>query len=112
MRLRGKLLLAEAPMVLALVAIAIAGAMLVSRLGQGANAILEDNYRSVLAAQRMEAALARLDRGALFVVAGERARAKGEMAGQRQRFEEELEAQEENITEPGEREATVALRAS
>src|SRR5205085_11318252 len=69
-----------------------------------------DNYRSVLAAQRMKEAIERVDSAALFLVAGEGA------AGLRQAeqyvpvFERELQAQEGNVTEAGEQQATVTLR--
>src|SRR5262249_2414600 len=59
--------------------------------------ILKDNYRSVLAAQRMKDALELIERtGAPASIA---------------QFESELKAQEDNITEPGEAEATAKVRA-
>ncbi len=82
------------------------------RSGASAQAILRDNYRSVLAAQRMKEAIERIDSGALFCVAGEREAGLAEIADARGAFESELRVQEGNITEPGEGEATARLRVA
>jgi NtrC-family two-component system sensor histidine kinase KinB len=111
MTLRSKLLLAHAPLVLALVLMGAFASAVTASLGRSSEIILEDNYRSVLAAQRMKEAIERMNSGALFIVAGERARGVAQAELHRRHFEAELRAQEENITEPGEREATQRLRA-
>ena len=110
MKLRTKLLLAQGPLVLALIAIGVLGGAVASSLGHSAQNILEDNYRSVLAAQRMKEAIERVDSGALFLVAGERARGEQQIASHIPTFDEELRVQEGNITEEGETEATAELR--
>lgn len=110
MRFRSKLLLAQIPLVTALVVIGAAAGAITSSLGRASQRILEDNYRSVLATQRMKESLERMDSGALFLVAGER-RAIVEVAEHERRFEAELRVQERNVTEPGEHAATRALRA-
>jgi len=112
MTLRAKLLLAQAPLGLALVALGIFSVVTVTGLGDTATRILADNYRSVLAAQRMKDALERIDSAALFLVAGERARALEQAAANRATFESELSVQEHNITEPGEADGTARLRAA
>jgi len=108
--LRGRLLLAQAPLAAALVLVGAASLRTVTWLGESSENILKDNYRSVLAAQRMNTALDVLDADAL-------GRAMGRVmpaldAPARQRFESELRVQEGNITEPGEAEATKALRTA
>jgi NtrC-family two-component system sensor histidine kinase KinB len=123
MTLRSKLLLAQAPLVLALVLMGVIASAVISSLSRESESILEHNYRSVLAAQRMKESLERMNNVALFVIAGQGA---GQEPGQgarepargieqaerhREQFEAELQVQEENITEPGEREATQRLRA-
>jgi two-component system, NtrC family, sensor histidine kinase KinB len=108
--LRSKLLLAQAPLVLALMLMGIIGSAITSSLGQESRNILEHNYRSVLAAQRMAESLQRMDSGALFIVAGEEARGIAQAEQQRAQFEAELLIQEGNVTEPGEQEATQRLR--
>jgi hypothetical protein len=90
--LRGKLLLAQAPLALVLVLLGAVALRTLSELGRSSQLILKDNYRSVLAAQRMKEALEEIDRA--------------HSPAARARFEAELKAQEENITEPGERELT------
>jgi NtrC-family two-component system sensor histidine kinase KinB len=109
--LRAKLLLAQAPLAVALVAVGILAAATISRLGQNSDAILKDNYRSVLAIERMQEATERMQDGAaLLLIGGADEAAVARAAQQRHLFESELRVQENNITEPGELEATQRLR--
>ena len=109
MRLRTKLLLAQAPLAIALALLGITSARSVAQISRNTDLILKDNFRSVIAAERMLAAIRRLDdvalREALAPESG-----TPETAPLRQRFEAELRVQESNITEPGEAEATAAIR--
>ena len=111
MTFRGRLLLAQVPLAAALIVVGVAGGVMTRSLGRGSQRILEDNYRSVLAAQRMKESIERMDSGALFVVAGEAARGVAQTGEHRARFEAELAAQEGNVTERGEQAATAELRA-
>jgi two-component system, NtrC family, sensor histidine kinase KinB len=108
--LRRRLLLAQVPLAAALLLVGAASLRTVSSLGDSSENILQDNYRSVLAAQRMGDALDGLDREAFLRAlsrpAVERAQAL------RDRFESELRVQEGNLTEPGEGPATERLRAA
>jgi signal transduction histidine kinase len=110
MTLRRQLLLAQVPLAAALLVVGVASLRTVSFLGDSSETILQDNYRSVLAAQRMGDALDGLDREALLRALSqpevERAQAL------RDRFESELRIQEGNLTEPGEGQATERLRAA
>lgn len=110
MTLRGRLLLAQAPLALALVLVGVVAVMTLGRVGRSGQEILQDNYRSVLAMQRVTEELERMDSAALFIVAGERQRGDEQQAVQRPKLETELRVQEKNITEPGEAEATRRLR--
>ena len=110
MSLRAKLVLAQAPLLAALILVGAVGSFTSRELGRSARAILSDNFRSVLAAQRMADELARIDSAALFCVAGERARGLKHVAQSQRTFELELRVQEGNVTEPGEGEATASLR--
>ncbi|MCY1017979.1 HAMP domain-containing sensor histidine kinase [Pyxidicoccus sp. MSG2] len=106
MTLRERLLLAQAPLALALVLVGVVAVATLSRLGRSGQEILQDNYRSVLAMQRMTEQLERMDSAALFIVAGERERGVAQQAAQRPVLSEELRVQEGNVTEAGEGEAT------
>ncbi|MBN1205912.1 MAG: HAMP domain-containing protein [Myxococcaceae bacterium] len=110
MTLRGRLLLAQAPLALALVLVGVTAVVTLARVGRSGQEILQDNYRSVLAMQRMTEQLERMDSAALFIVAGERQRGQEQQAEQRPKLEAELRVQEGNITEVGEVEATRRLR--
>ena len=66
MTLRRKLLLAQAPLAAVLGILGAIALRTLSDLGQSSERILQDNYRSVLAAQRMKEALERIDSAAAF----------------------------------------------
>jgi hypothetical protein len=86
--------------------------MTLSSLGAHSQTILKDNYRSVLAAQRMKDALERLeDQSAILLLTEKREGVFSQMAQHQQQLEAELAVQEGNITEPGEAELTKRLRA-
>jgi len=112
MTLRTKLLLAQAPLILALALVCIFSVVIISSLGSYSQTILKDNYRSVLAAQRMQEAIERLeDTGPLLLLAALRNEEAQRATEFRQQFENELKVQEGNITEPGEQDVTRRLRA-
>jgi signal transduction histidine kinase len=110
--MRGKLVLAQVPLAIALALVGVISSIVTGHLGQQARLILANNYRSVLAAERMKEALERIDRGALFTLAGHTEGVSKELAANRARFEEELATQEGNITEAGEAEVTRGLRGA
>src|SRR6476646_8139507 len=112
MNLYKKLLLAEVPLAIALVVVCVVSVIVISSLGSHSQLILKDNYRSVLAAQRMKEAIERMDSAALFMVAGERQKGTEQTEKYRPLFEAELKVQEGNITEAGEKEFTQGLRAA
>jgi signal transduction histidine kinase len=109
--LKRKLVLAQAPLAIALAFVGIVSGELTTRLGEQSRLILADNYRSVLAAERMKETLERLNTRALLALAG---RPEGSVAADddadRATFERELRVQEGNITERGERDATRQTR--
>src|ERR1700752_2711810 len=112
MNLYRKLLLAQTPIAVALAGVCIFSVVVISSLGSHSQLILKDNYRSVLAAQRMKEAIERMDSAALFIVAGERQKGSEQAEKYRPIFEAELKVQEGNITESGEKEFTEGLRAA
>jgi signal transduction histidine kinase len=112
MNLYRKLLLAQAPLAVALAVVCVVSVWVISSLGTSSQTILKDNYRSVLAAQRMKEALERMDSAALFILAGQRDKAIEQGEQNRPVFEAELKVQEGNITEAGEADTTKKLRAA
>jgi len=111
-RLRNKLILAQAPLVAALMVLGIVAATTVSRLGSHSRVIIKDNYRSILAAERMKEAIDGMNNGALLMIlGGHREEGARKALENRPRFESELDVQEHNITESGEAEATDRLRS-
>ncbi len=110
MSLRAKLLFAQVPLALALVLLGIFSGAVTTYLGGEARLILADNYRSVLAAQRMKESLERIDRASLFLLEELTNGTDRTIADQSRQFETELSAQEGNITEPGEAQVTSQLR--
>jgi len=112
MSLYRKLLLAQSPIALALAIVGVFSVLAISYLGSHSQAIMKDNYRSVLAAQRMKEAIERMDSAALFMVAGQRQKGVEQAEKYRPVFESELKVQEGNITERGEKEFTEGLRTA
>ncbi|HET8723638.1 MAG TPA: ATP-binding protein [Anaeromyxobacteraceae bacterium] len=110
MSLRRRLVLAQVPLAAALLVVGAVSVRTVSSLGEGAERILKDNYRSLLAAQRMGDAIDGLDREALL--RGLSQPSVEPSAALQERFESELRVQEGNLTEAGEAEATARLRAA
>lgn len=112
MKLQFRVLLAQLPALLVVGMLLVFGGATVKRLGEQGRAILADNYRSVLAAQRMKESIERLDSAALFRIAGSPDQADALVAEHRPHFEEELKVEEANITEAGETEVAASLRAA
>ncbi|HEU0093682.1 MAG TPA: HAMP domain-containing protein, partial [Vicinamibacteria bacterium] len=110
MTLRARLLLAQLPLVVAVLVVGALALQTLRSLGTASQNILTANYRSVLAAQRMKEAAERIDSAVLFIVAGHPERAAAQIAHNRDAFESELRVEEGNITEPGEKEAAAELR--
>ena len=113
MTLRTKLLLAQAPLLAALIFVGAVGSLTARELGRGAQAILtrELPQRARRAAHGRRAAAHR-QRGAVLC----RRRARDAGCGARrvaaQRSSSSSRVQEGNVTEPGEGEATARLRAA
>ncbi len=112
MSLKRKLLLAQVPLALALALLGVLSSAVTTRLGAEARLILADNYRSVLAAERMKESLDRINGAALVLLAGHVDESRAAITTNGERFERELGAQERNITEAGEGPVTMQLRAA
>ena len=93
-----------------LIAVGVESITLLTDLGGSIDVILRENYRSVIASERMKEALERMDSGALFALAGEGKQGHALAAQNRPRFEEALKTELGNITLPGEGERAERLR--
>jgi len=111
-RLRNKVLIAQLPLVVALLVMIVIGSNVTRSLGRGSQDILKDNYRSVLAAEHMKEAAERIDSGMVFMLIGHASEGGAQIDANLPKLEAELVAQEHNITEAGEREATEKIRAA
>src|SRR5512142_313496 len=101
MTLRAKIIVAQTPLFAAVILLSVLAVVTVSKLGAVSQTILKDNYRSVLAAQRIKDMAERIDDAATrFLVLGNRAEGARLAQAPFNRFEAELQAEEGNITEP------------
>jgi two-component system, NtrC family, sensor histidine kinase KinB len=107
---RAKLMLCMAPLVLALVGVGIVAGWVADVLARQPGHIWKDNYRSVLAAQRMKESVERIHQGTYLELL-DTSDTPATMAEQRARFERELAVAAANITEAGETEAVNRMRA-
>ncbi len=112
MSLRSKLLWAQVPLALALMALGVVAVRSIGALGEQSQQILSLNYRSVLAAQEMKEAAERIDSATLFAAAGRQDRAATQIAVHCRQFEQELHVAENNLTEPEEPAVVRDLRQS
>src|SRR3954469_19342105 len=102
--LRKRIFLTLVPLLLLLVVLGAAGVVLLYRLGNSANAILRENYDSVLAMERLNEALERIDSSFQFALAGRPEKAREQFYENWRVYDDNLTAEEDNITLPGERE--------
>lgn len=94
-----------------LMALVMAGAVLnFFRLGRSIDRILQDNYKSVIAAQTMKEALERQDSAATFFLAGQKKKARQQYGENLPRFQQAYEIEAHNITEAGEQQLSDAIR--
>lgn len=109
MTFRRKLMLTMTPLVLALLLVGVVSGMVAGVLARQPGTIWKDNYRSVLAAQRMKDSVERLYQVALLSLL-DRPVSDERIRGDVQEFQRELDTEARNITEKGEGEAVEALR--
>jgi NtrC-family two-component system sensor histidine kinase KinB len=106
----GKLGLGFAALLAILIFLGAESIALLSDLGRSIDVILRENYRSVVACERMKESLERMDSAALFALGGELERGRALAAEHHPRFQEALQAELDNITEPGEDKLAERLR--
>src|SRR5471030_196712 len=102
MTLNRRLLLGIAPILLILLAVGIYAIFLFLKLGGAIDVILRENYRSVVASQKMEDATARMDAGLLLILNGEEVKGRALFQENVPVFEKNSDIEAQNITLPGE----------
>lgn len=108
--LRTKLVLGFVLLLAILIAVGVQSISLLDELGGSIDVILRENYRSVIASERMKEALERMDSGALFALAGEPQQGRTIAEQNRPRFDEALKTELGNVTLPGEGERAEHLK--
>lgn len=107
--LRWRILVTLIPLLLLLAVVGIAGAVLLHRLGGRIDAILKENYRSVIYMERLNEALERIDSSFQFALAGRYAQARKQYEENWPVYRENLQHEQENITLAGEAELVAQL---
>jgi NtrC-family two-component system sensor histidine kinase KinB len=114
-RLGTKLLFAQLPLGAALLVVGALAVVTIETLGSGSQEILKDNYRSVLAMQKMRDAVDEVEAAVVMPLVANRdmdASVQQKSVAAKAHFEAQLKIQESNITEVGERDLTQRIRAS
>jgi signal transduction histidine kinase len=107
--LRWHIFLTLVPLLLLLVVLGSAGAFLLQRLGSRIDAILRENYQSVIYMERLDEALERIDSSFHIALAGREPDAEQQYQEHWKLFEENLALERENITLAGEAELVQKL---
>lgn len=105
--IRQRIFLTLAPLLLLLAVIGIAGVTLLWRLGNSVNLILRENYRSVIAMERLNEALERIDSSFQFSLSGKddpqlQDKARRQYEDNWKIYLDELKIEQNNLTLPGE----------
>lgn len=107
--LRWHIFLTLVPLLLLLIVLGGAGALLLLRLGGRIDAIMRENYRSVIYMELLNEALERIDSSFHIALAGREQDAHQQFTDHWKRFDENLEGERKNITLPGEGELVQEL---
>lgn len=110
--LRRQIVLTLVPMFVVLAALGGAGLALLYQVGSRIDAILRENYRSVIYMERLNEALERIDSSFNFAIAGREDMARKQYATNWTIFRDNLKMEKENITLPGEAELADSLEIS
>src|SRR2546426_12821664 len=102
--LRSRILLLLVPPLVILIALAGAAGMTVLHLGGRIDAILRENYDSVIAMQILNEALERIDSAFQFALADQVDKARQQLDQNWPEYNQGLEIEKHNVTLPGEQE--------
>ena len=109
--LRMKLMLGFLPLLAILIGLGLWAIAMFYGLGGNIDVILRENYRSVLAVERMKEALERMDSGLMFAFSGRAQQAREQFDKSKEEFDRQLGVEQHNITVPGEQELVNELTA-
>jgi signal transduction histidine kinase len=109
MSLRSRIYLTLVPLLVLLAALGGAGVYLIHNLGGRIDAILHENYDSVLYMERLKEALERIDSSFTFALAGKEDKGQRQYAEQWPAYLKHLHDEQGNITVPGEAELVEKL---
>ncbi len=109
--LKYRIILTLVPLLALLGLLGGAGSVLLYHLGGLIEAILRENYRSVIYMERLNEALERIDSSFQFSLAGQEEQARTQYEQNWRTYEEFLTKEENNVTEPGEDELVARLKA-
>ncbi|HVK19621.1 MAG TPA: ATP-binding protein [Fimbriiglobus sp.] len=98
MTLRRRILLTLAPVFGLLAVLGIGGVTLLRNLGTRADVILRENYTSVLAMERLNEALERIDSSFQFALAGKEVEARANYGAQWEEYQRQLRVEQGNVT--------------
>jgi NtrC-family two-component system sensor histidine kinase KinB len=107
--LRTRIVLTLLPPLVLLAALGCAGAVLLYRLGGSIDLILRENYASVIAMERLNEAVERIDSSFQFTLSGKEKDAREQYRENWKLYQEALQTEENNITLPGEAELVQEL---
>src|SRR5207237_5351154 len=108
---RHRIFLTLLPLLVLLAVLGTAGVVLLNRLGRSVDAILRENYDSVVAMQNLNEAVERLDSAFQFALAGVQDKARQQYAANWKPYDHNLHVEENNITLPGEQDLVDRLKA-
>src|SRR6516165_2469443 len=110
--LRMKLTLGFLPLLAIVIGLGLWAIVMFYGLGGNIDVILRENYRSVLAVDRMKEALERMDSALMFAVSGRTQQARKQFDASKQEFDKQLAIEQGNVTLPGEGEFVDDLTAN
>ena len=108
---RHRILLTLVPLFVLLAVLGGAGVVLLSRLGGQIDRILRENYESIVAMERLNENLERIDSSFQFALAGHEEKARQQYQDNWKRYRTHLEREQELITVPGEADLVERLMA-
>jgi two-component system, NtrC family, sensor histidine kinase KinB len=100
--MKKRIIIGLAPIFVLIVAMGGYAILLFAKLGSQVDVVLRENYRSVVAGQKMKEAAERMDSALFFSLVGEEPRGRQLYADYVPKFEEGLQTELNNITVPGE----------